>query len=149
MRTRLAQRICPLTFTEHRDYEWVELYLYSPYMSPWRREGHIYLLTASCCGKYSYWIWRVLRYFNPQTLRAPLNHFMAFNNSLLNPQLLPISSDCYFSHATPCHRFWLYSRFVLEKTIWNVTAHKSIMKCWWKNQNYTAYCNLKLEFETQ
>jgi hypothetical protein len=34
--------------------------------------------------------------FTLQTLRAPLNYFMAFNIHLLNPQLRPISSHCYF-----------------------------------------------------
>jgi hypothetical protein len=55
--------------------------------------------------------------FNLPTLRAPLNYLMAVNNYLLNPQLRPISSHCYFSRPTPCGRFWPYGRFVLEKSI--------------------------------
>ena len=66
--------------------------------------------------------------FNLQTFRAPLNYLMAFNNYLLNPQLRPISRHCYFSPPMPCDRYWPYNRFVLEKSLRNVTAHKSITK---------------------
>jgi len=85
--------------------------------------------------------------FNLQTLRAPLNYFMTFNNSLLNPQLRPISNDCYLPPrhviatdliAALCSRE-AYEMWQPINQLWNVDR---------RIKNNTANCNLPYILES-
>ena len=118
----------PLTCTYYQGYEWVELYLYSVCMRPWRGKVQLYLTVFTCLtvedvNEYS---WNISK----ANAGVPLSMMLHID-------------DCAWRLAAAVHTFMcsVLNSINACSYLWYTQSASSIWRCMYRASSYNMYIN--------